>query len=557
MVRGVLNIVYKEVNGLHQAAYVLAAFAFGSQLLALFRDRLLAHEFGAGAILDTYYAAFKIPDLLYVIFASTLSVYVLIPFVSAYEEKAEAVKARKLLSSVFSLFLLAYSLIAIVMMLTAPLWVSYIFPGITDSETLVHLMRILLLQPLLLGVSSLCGVVTQVGRHFVLYAISPLLYNLGIIAGIIFLYPVIGLSGLAVGVVIGAAAHLLVQLPLLLRSKLAFGFTKNIFSKEVWQVLKVSLPRALTLSINQIILLCLISLASVMTAGSVSVFQFAYNLQSVPLAVIGVSYSVAAFPTLSKLYISNSMDNFRLHIITAMRHIIFWSVPAIALIVVLRAQIVRVVLGTGAFDWSDTRLTAAVLALLVISLVAQAINLLIVRAFYAGGYTRIPLYVSLFGAMLAIGASIFTVHYYSTHEKLQWWLVETLRLSQVTGSEVIAIAFGFVFATIIQAMIFLACAAWVYKLQSSILTLHIFRAIFAATVGGFSAYVALNFFVVGINTDSTIGIFLQGFLSGSIGLIGVVLAYYAVRSQELQEVYEACRKRLGRTNIIGSTEDGF
>src|SRR5690606_18920193 len=125
------------------------------------------------------------------------------------------------------------------------------------------------------------------------------------------------------------------------------------------------------------VLLILMGLASAMTVGSVAVFQFAHNLQSVPLSVIGVSYSVAAFPILAELFGRQKRDEFVLHIVTALRHIIFWSVPAIALIIVLRAQIVRVVLGSGAFDWSDTRLTAAVLAVLSISLLAQATTLVV------------------------------------------------------------------------------------------------------------------------------------------------------------------------------------
>ena len=127
MVRRVLGIVYREIRGLHQAAYVLALFTLGSQLLALVRDRMLAHEFGADASLDIYYAAFRIPDLLYVLFASTLSVYVLIPFVSRYQHGANEAAGVRLLSQIFSLFLIAYSAIACFVMLFAPAIASLLF----------------------------------------------------------------------------------------------------------------------------------------------------------------------------------------------------------------------------------------------------------------------------------------------------------------------------------------------------------------------------------------------------------------------------------------------
>ena len=151
------RIVYREISGLHQAVYILALFTIGSQLLALIRDRLLAHKFGAGAELDIYYAAFQIPDLLFVLFASTLSVYVLIPFVSARLDNSDAVAAKLLLSRIFSLFLLTYTVIALVLLFLAPYLVPILFPGFAEhNETLTLLVRILLLQPLFLGLSSLC-----------------------------------------------------------------------------------------------------------------------------------------------------------------------------------------------------------------------------------------------------------------------------------------------------------------------------------------------------------------------------------------------------------------
>ena len=215
-------MMYREVRGLHQAAYVLAVLTFGSQLLALVRDRLLAHQFGAGSELDLYYTAFRIPDLLYVLFASTLSVYVLIPFVAERMRNEHKEAAQLLLSRVFSLFVIVYIVLGLALAIGAPQVVGVVFPGLAaQHDLLVWLIRILLLQPLLLGVSSLFGVITQLQHRFVLYALSPLLYNLGIIVGLLFLYPLYGIYGLVWGVILGALAHLLIQLPLVLPRHLA------------------------------------------------------------------------------------------------------------------------------------------------------------------------------------------------------------------------------------------------------------------------------------------------------------------------------------------------
>lgn len=551
MVRKVINLIYKEVRGLHQAAYVLAFFAFGSQLLALVRDRMLAHQFGAGVELDVYYAAFRIPDLLYVLFASTLSVYVLLPFVVSRVNNNNTDKAKLLLGQIFSLFLLFYTLLATIVWIAAPYIVPILFPGMVENTTeIVSILRILLLQPLFLGISSLFGVITQIGHRFVLYAISPLLYNIGIIAGIVFLYPYFGLSGLAYGVVLGAIGHMLIQLPLVKNSSLSFWFETTFNWKLIFEVVKVSTPRALTLTMNQIVLLVLVGIASVMTVGSVAVFQFAFNLQSVPLAIIGASYSIAAFPLLSDLYTRNKMTLFRLHVNTALRHIIFWSIPIIGLIVVLRAQIVRVVLGSGAFDWGDTRLTAAVLALFAISLFAQAINLLIIRVFYAGGFTKIPFFVTLFGSIFAIVFTFVLYNSYITYSTAQILIDNLMRISHVPGSEVLTIAFGYSVAIILQTIVLTILAVRKFKLSMNWLLANIFRSVLASVVGGLFAYTALNLITALINKELFIGIFLQGLMGGIAGVVGIVLTYYITNSPELLEVYKSLKTRIQKTSAI-------
>ena len=555
MVRRVLDIVYREVRGLHQAAYVLGLFAFGSQILALIRDRLLAHEFGAGATLDIYYAAFRIPDLLYVLFASTLSVYVLIPFVARAQKGGGDSAARRLLSSIFTLFLLAYSSVALVLFIATPVISVWLFPGVVDHELLNNVTRILLLQPLFLGVSSLFGVVTQLGHRFVLYAISPLIYNIGIIFGIAVLYPIFGLVGVALGVVMGAVGHMLIQLPLVRQSTLSLSLVRNFDWVALRSILALSIPRALTLSFNQIVLLILVSFASLMTVGSVSVFQFAYNLQSVPLAIIGVSYSVAAFPLLAQLFAKGERNTFTLHILTALRHIMFWSIPISVLIIVLRAHVVRIVLGSGAFDWSDTRLTAAVLAVLVLGLLAHGINLLVIRAFYAGGYTRTPFYTALLGGFLAVASAYYFYAWYISHIEIQHTVSDMMRLSNVIGSEVIALAFGYTLAVIVQAIVLLIMLQWTFSVRLAGLWQHFARCLLAALFGGGATYVTLNFLVSGINPETFVGIFLQGTISGLVGVVGVGLAYAGLQTPELYEIYNSFQRKLFRTDVVAPQED--
>lgn len=548
--------MYREVRGLHQAAYILALFAIGSQILAVVRDRLLAHLFGAGSELDLYYAAFRIPDLMFVLFASVLSVYVLLPFVSRYAEEGGAEAGARVISQVFSVFLIMYSVVALLLAFGAHWYIPKLFPGFVEQAGLLSMLtQILMFQAFLLGVSSLCGVVTQMSHRFVLYAVSPLLYNLGIIFGVAVLYPYFGLAGLVTGVVLGALGHLLIQVPYVARSEYRFGFVFKYDWPLLRDVLLVSIPRALTLSINQIVLLVLTGMATTMVVGSVSVFQFAFNLQSVPLAVIGMSYSVAAFPTLSTLLAKNMVKEFNHQLLTALRHIIFWAVPITALVIVLRAQIVRVLLGTGAFDWGDTRLTAAALALFVISLIAQSVLLLLVRAFYAGGRTVLPLVVSVFSSFVSIGLALYFRGVYQASESFRIMLETTFRLEGVIGVEILVLVLAFIAGQFLQLIILMVLSMRTFSISYRPLIRLFTEAFAAALAGGFSAYAALAFVVDGVNQDTFIGISLQGLVAGVMGMTAVILVYRLVRAPELFEIYRSFHSKIFKTDIVAPQPD--
>jgi putative peptidoglycan lipid II flippase len=544
--------MYSEIRGLHQAAYILALFAFGSQILALVRDRMLAHTFGASNELDLYYAAFKIPDLLFALFASVLSVYVLLPFVTKARETENAKAGAHILGQMFTLFLVTYTLMAILLFLFAPYLVKMIFPGLAnESETLVNLLRILLLQPLLLGISSLFGVVTQLSQRFILYAVSPLIYNIGIIFGIAVLYPLLGLVGLVVGVVIGAFGHMLVQLPLIIKSELSFGLVQKFDFVLLRSILFVAIPRAITLSIHQVVLLVLVGMATLMTAGSVSIFQFAYNLQSVPLVIIGMSYSVAAFPVLANLFAQNKRDIFNVHVYTALRHIIFWSFPIIALVIVLRAQIVRVVLGSGAFDWNDTRLTAAMLALFMIALTAQSFMLLLIRTFYAGGNTRFPLLIALVGASTVVSSAYLFLDWFNSSSAFRSILESFFRLEGVSGTEVFVLALAFVTGVLVEMTILIVVATSIFGIKWDGIGKRLIEATLASLSAGLSAYATLMFVVDGINQDTFIGILLQGVLAGIVGVVSAIIVYRILDSKELDEIYRSLHAKFFKKDVIG------
>lgn len=555
MVRRLLFAVGSPVKGMHAAAYVLAGAALLSQLLGLVRDRLLASSFGAGEVLDLYYVSFRVPDLLFATVASLLSLYALLPVLSRLEK--EPGTAMLFLERALLVFFVAMGVIAGALYIFAPALLVLVAPGLAGDE-LTTLTRILLLQPILLGASNLVSSFTQLRSRFVLYSISPLLYNAGIIIGIVFLYPVLGLSGLGWGVVLGAALHLLVQLPFFRQER---GGQAPVFvpwsetRRELREVLSLSIPRTAALSMGQISMLILTAIASILSVGSVSVFMFAWNLQAVPLAVIGVSYSVAAFPTLSRLHAQGQQQEFLRHIETALRHILFWAIPATLLVIVLRAQLVRAILGAGAFDWEATRLTAAALALFIVSLSAQSITLLLSRAYYASGRTSVPFFSALAGLVTIVVSAFFLVALFHSSVFLRTLLESLLRVGDIAGTTVLMLALAYCLGALVQC----AFTLWAFYRDfefsyAPVLRLS-FQSFSAGVLGGAAAYATLSFTGGFIDIDTTLGIVLQGFSAGIGGLAVTAVVLVLLGNREIVESYGALRRHMAAEPTIVEQTD--
>lgn len=531
---------------MHQAAYLLAGFALGSQLLALLRDRLLASAFGAGHTLDLYYAAFRIPDLLFATVASLLSLYALLPVLSRLEAEHPSLVIAFLRNTLL-LFFAGMGAVALVAWIFAPQLLSLAVPGLAHGEggeSLILLTRILLLQPILLGVSNLFANLTQMRHRFLLYSISPLLYNLGIIFGILFLYPSMGLPGLGWGVVIGALLHALIQAPFFFGERAERSISLRETLMILREVLMLSVPRTFSLAASQVALLCIVGLASLLSVGSIAVFTFASNLQAVPLTIIGVSYSVAAFPTLSRFFAAGQRQEFVQHIEAALRHMVFWSLPATVLIIVLRAHLVRAVLGGGAFDWSATRLTAAALALFVVSLLAQALYLLVARAYYAAGNTTKPLLLGVINIIVSVCSAVLLLAVFERSGFFQAFVEDLLRVPDVPGTSVLMLALGVTIGALTQCVLGLLFIARDFKLALAGAGRLFFQSFCASVIGGAAAYATLQLFQPVVDTNTFTGIVSQGAAAGCVGLVATGLILRLLGSQELAEILGTFGKRL-------------
>ena len=276
----IFRIFGKEYSNMNQAALLLGSFAFLSQVLGLFRDRAIAHFIGPSPTLDAYYAAFRIPDLIFISIASLVSITVLIPFILQRMNDGKVTEeAKRFLSDVFTIFLFTMIVVSFIVFIFMPKIAPLIAPGFSHEmqQRVVDLSRIMLLSPIFLGLSNLFGSVTQLFKKFFIYSLSPVFYNFGIIAGIIFLYPLWGIAGLAYGVVFGACMHFLIQLFASSYCGFTPSFSRKINWKNIRQVFITSVPRTLGLSFNNIALIFIISFASFLTSGYISIFNLSLN----------------------------------------------------------------------------------------------------------------------------------------------------------------------------------------------------------------------------------------------------------------------------------------
>jgi putative peptidoglycan lipid II flippase len=551
MVRKVIALLGREVNGLHEAAYALAAFTFLSQLVALARDRLIAGVVGPSAALDTFYAAFRLPDLVFVLTTSLVSSAVLLPRVVArLEDRPEL---RRFLDGVVSFFALASVAVAGVAFALAPELSAWLAPGLAETGRageLVLYTRLLLLSPILLGLSQVWGSVAQAYRKVALYALSPVLYNTGFVVGVGLLYPSFGVTGIVYGVLAGATLHALVTLPAALGAGGGYAPKVAIPWGEAWAIVRESLPRSAALAMGQLATLVLVAQASRMAEGSISVFQLASNLQSVPLALIGTSYSMAAFPILAALAAANRRAEFGRKLAEAARQIVFWSLPVIALFVVLRAQIVRVVLGAGGFGWDETRLVAAVLAALVVACVAQGLVLLFARASYAAGDTWRPFWANLTGALVTAGLGLALPAYLAASPSARAALAGAFRLEGVRGAEVVSLGLASTAGALVAATILVWAIARRNPLGGVGLGRASLHAALASGWGAIAAYIALGLADPLFDNAYALAVFAHGAVAGAVGLAAWAYALKAMGNLEVEVALAALRRRVWKAPVV-------
>lgn len=545
MIRSILN---RQITSLHAAALIIGAAGFLSRILGLFRDRLLASKFGAGDILDAYYAAFQIPDALYTIFLIGAASAAILPIFIEYREEGK--DYWLFIQTLLTVFGILAAIATLLLVLLAPLMVPLIVPGFSEEKLrlTIILTRIIMIGPLFFAISGIISSTLQAHHRFLMYAIPPVFYNLAIIFGILILVPILGTIGLAIGVLLGSLLQLVIQLPAFFALGGRLKFILNIADAGLKKVVLVSMPRVAALSFNQITHLILIAIASLLTPGSIAVFKFSTNLIYFPIGIFGVSYALAIFPKLSESAVKKRGKEFLSELSFGIRNILFWSLPIALLFIVLRAHIVRVILGAGAFDWNDTRLVAASLATLSAMIIFEGLNTLLIRAFYALEKTWEPLWANISASMASVISAIILLSLFGRFPEGLYRLSVVLRVGDIAETQVLAVAIAFSLGSILN---FLLLSAKLRKTAEGAFGLYvreslwpIARIVIASLLAGAASYITLLPFPALLPTNTLLGIFAQGITAGIVGFAVYFATLYILRAEEFMSLLASFSQHL-------------
>jgi putative peptidoglycan lipid II flippase len=419
---------------LARAGLIVSGAYLVARALGYVRVVVITSTIGQGAELDAFFAAFRVPDLIFQLVAAGTVAAALVPMVAGELGVGRTSHAWRIVSTIATLMTIALVVLSVVAFLAAPWLVRLITPGYEGAqlERTIELTRLMLLAPMFLALGAVATSALNAHRRFAAAAVAPIVYDLAIIGAAFLLTPTMGVSGLAIGVVAGSLGHLLVQLPAL--SRAGFRLTPSLDARDpqVAEALKLMVPRALALGVGQITFIVATSLASGLDPGSVTAFTLAFTVFSIPLSVVGIPLGIVALPTLSRDLARGAIDEFVDLVTRSLRLVVFVIGPIVALGLVLREPATTILFNHGRFSEDGVRLVAGALALLLLALPAEALMTILVRAFYANRDTRTPAAAAVLAVAFHVGLGVVAVSVFG-------WGLAGIALGIAIGSTVEAI----------------------------------------------------------------------------------------------------------------------
>lgn len=411
MAKRIIQQLQSSVTG---GALIIGLASITSRIFGLVRDRLLSTEFGAGEVLDAYFVAFKVPDFLFNLFVLGVMSAAFVPVFIEYKKEKGEQEAMRIANPVLNGIALTLGVFGIIGYIFAPQCAQLLAFGDSAEQQMrvAEFMRPMMISLFFFGISNVLAGILHAYKKFFVYGFAPIMYNAGIIFGILVFVPYFGTIGLSYGVVLGALLHLLIQLPAVLKTGFRYTPIFNFSHPGVRKILALMPSRSLALGLTQLNTIIIFSIASILPHGEQSAWQFADNLQHFPINIFGVSLALAVFPVFSEAFAENNLSRFKKVFSENFRRILFFIIPISVATLLLRAQIVRLVYGAGEFDWTDTILTAQTLGAFALSMFAQSVTPLLARAFFAKQDTKTPVIISAVGVAVNIGLALWLIDPY-------------------------------------------------------------------------------------------------------------------------------------------------
>jgi putative peptidoglycan lipid II flippase len=542
LVRKSLQLLLKRQTNILSAAFIIMATVIVSQLLGLVRERLLLSIFGASNTLGIFHYATQLPETLFqLVIAAALS-SAFIPVFSDLLAKDREREAHKMASTLLVIGLFLFLILSIILSIFAPFFLSIFNLGgefSPDQMTLmVNLMRIIIFGQVLFIIGTFFTALLQSYNHFFIPGIAGALYNLGIIIGIAALSGVIGIYAAPVGIVFGALIYILVQIPL--ARKTGFSFvpdTNYIKSAEIKKILQLMWPRTISIVVLQLGTIAVASFISFLdNPGRMNlIYNLGRTLAFAPVVLFGQTIAQAAFPVLSRE--KDRLDDFRLTFITSFNHMLYLILPISAIILVLRIPIVRLIYGADMFDWDATVLTGRVLACFSISIFAQALSILLYRAFFALHNTVIPLAVGALSTLTLILLSYTFIVLY--HFDLQ------------------SIALAFSLASIAQTVVlFILLDRKTGGFAKGPLFIAIVKFFFATLFMGFALYIPIKLLdQLVFDTTRTVNLIILTGISTFAGLVLYLFLTWLFNVHEAMTYVQILRKMGNWREILGKSDE--
>ncbi len=523
------NIFNSQTKTFSGAAGILLFSALSSRILGVLRDWLLARSFGAGKELDVYFTAFKIPDLVFNVLITGGIVVAFLPLFSEYFIRDEK-DAWQFTNNVLNVFLLFLIVLCFFLLIFTPEIIKLIAPGFDAQQRTQasFLTRLMFLSPILLGLSSVFSGVLQYFNRFLIYGLCPILYNLGIIFGILFLSNSFGILGAVIGVILGSLLHFAIQLPSAFSCGFRYKPLFNLKGPGIKRIFLLMTPRTFGIAAQQFNLIFINAIASALPVGSIAVFNFANNLQSFPIGIIGVSFAISAFPALSRSWAEKRKEKFIADFSLFFRHILYFTIPISFLLFILREQIVELVYRHGQFSLASSHLTAACLGLFSLTIFSASLIPLIFRAFFSFQDTKTPTLIAVLSVGFNIFLALFFTRFLSVPGQFQNFFRTLFPLQNIEDISVLGLALAVSAATLFQFVLMLF---FLQKRLGDLGTAGILNSFFKMVFAAFLAALTANFV---LNLVSGLGTFGQILISGFAGTLLYFLLTLLLKSPEIK-----------------------